>query len=196
MASGSSMLPPLLLEAHTSRTLTLPISPPHTHKKYQQVSCTEPYEWKDPTDGEWEFNAAAKEAAGGKQFLVVAYDFGIKHNILRRLASFGCKIMVVPATYPADKVLAMNPDGVFFSNGPVGDALVWMGAGGRLCVWGGGRTCCEGEGRVTGKCFVGAGLGVKRAARSWWYRQPRIRCWLWTLMASFSATARWVPFYS
>lgn len=50
---------------------------------------------------------------------VVAYDFGIKHNILRRLASYGCKIIVVPATYPASKVLEMNPDGVFFSNGPV-----------------------------------------------------------------------------
>lgn len=50
---------------------------------------------------------------------VVAYDFGIKHNILRRLASYGCSITVVPADYPADKVMAMNPDGVFFSNGPV-----------------------------------------------------------------------------
>ena len=50
---------------------------------------------------------------------IVAYDFGIKHNILRRLASFGCKITVVPADYPASKVLDMNPDGVFLSNGPV-----------------------------------------------------------------------------
>lgn len=50
---------------------------------------------------------------------VVAYDFGIKHNILRRLASFGCSITVVPADYPADKVMGLNPDGVFFSNGPV-----------------------------------------------------------------------------
>ena len=50
---------------------------------------------------------------------IVAYDFGIKHNILRRLASFGCKITVVPADYPASKVLEMNPDGIFLSNGPV-----------------------------------------------------------------------------
>jgi carbamoylphosphate synthase small subunit len=50
---------------------------------------------------------------------VVAYDFGIKHNILRRLASFGCKLTVVPATYPASEVMKLNPDGVFFSNGPV-----------------------------------------------------------------------------
>ena len=50
---------------------------------------------------------------------VVAYDYGIKHNILRRLASFGCRVTVVPADYPAKKVLEMNPDGVFLSNGPV-----------------------------------------------------------------------------
>jgi len=92
---------------------------PHPTRYPQKVSCTEPYEWKDPTETEWEFNDNTKTAAGGKPFTVVAYDFGIKHNILRRLASFGCKIVVVPATYPADKVLAMNPDGVFFSNGPV-----------------------------------------------------------------------------
>lgn len=54
---------------------------------------------------------------------IVAYDFGIKHNILRRLASFGCKITVVPADYPASKVLEMNPDGIFLSNGPVSSAL-------------------------------------------------------------------------
>ena len=50
---------------------------------------------------------------------IVAYDFGIKHNILRRLASFGAKVTVVPANYPAEKAMELNPDGVFFSNGPV-----------------------------------------------------------------------------
>ena len=84
----------------------------------KEVTCTEPYEWKDTTGEEWEWVANATELSGGKPFNVVAYDFGIKHNILRRLASFGCKVTVVPADYPADKVLAMNPDGVFFSNGP------------------------------------------------------------------------------
>ena len=49
----------------------------------------------------------------------MAYDYGIKHNILRRLASMGCRVTVVPADYPAKKVLEMNPDGVFLSNGPV-----------------------------------------------------------------------------
>ncbi|KAJ0039688.1 hypothetical protein Pint_27138 [Pistacia integerrima] len=50
--------------------------------------------------------------------LVIAYDFGIKHNILRRLASYGCKITVVPSTWPASETLKMKPDGVLFSNGP------------------------------------------------------------------------------
>lgn len=49
----------------------------------------------------------------------MAYDFGIKHNILRRLASFGAKVTVVPANYPAEKAMELKPDGVFFSNGPV-----------------------------------------------------------------------------
>jgi carbamoyl-phosphate synthase small subunit len=83
-----------------------------------QVTCTEPYEWKDITISEWEFSLAVKSRNGTEPFHVVAYDFGIKHNILRRLASFGCKITVVPADYPAEKVLEMNPDGIFLSNGP------------------------------------------------------------------------------
>jgi carbamoylphosphate synthase small subunit len=63
--------------------------------------------------------SAAKAGNGGKPLKVVAYDYGIKLNILRRLASFGCDVTVVPADFPAEKVLDMNPDGVFFSNGPV-----------------------------------------------------------------------------
>jgi carbamoyl-phosphate synthase small subunit len=55
---------------------------------------------------------------GPPQYHVVAYDFGIKHNILRKLASEGCRVTVVPAETNADDVLALNPDGVFLSNGP------------------------------------------------------------------------------
>lgn len=58
------------------------------------------------------------EVAAGKRFRVVAYDFGVKRNILRLLADQGCDVTVVPATTPAADVLAMNPDGVFLSNGP------------------------------------------------------------------------------
>lgn len=82
------------------------------------VSCDAPYEWRKGTDEEWEFSPAARATHGGQPFHVVAYDFGIKYNILRRLASYGCKITVVPATYPASEVMKLNPDGVFFSNGP------------------------------------------------------------------------------
>lgn len=84
----------------------------------REVTCAEPYEWAERTEGEWEFAAAARAAEGGAPLHVVAYDYGVKRNILRRLASFGCRVTVVPADFPAADVLAMDPDGVFFSNGP------------------------------------------------------------------------------
>ncbi|CAJ1937897.1 unnamed protein product [Sphenostylis stenocarpa] len=78
------------------------------------VSCRAVHEWVDKTKQEWDFSSRGSEEI----FHVVAYDFGIKHNILRRLASYGCKITVVPSTWPATETLKMNPDGVLFSNGP------------------------------------------------------------------------------
>ena len=57
-------------------------------------------------------------ASSSGQYHVVAYDFGVKRNILRMLADRGCRLTVVPAQTPAEQVLAMNPDGVFLSNGP------------------------------------------------------------------------------
>ena len=77
------------------------------------VSCKTPHEWVDKTKQQWEFSKVP-----GETFHVVAYDFGIKHNILRRLASYGCKITVVPCTWPASETLKMKPNGVIFSNGP------------------------------------------------------------------------------
>ncbi|XP_074571904.1 carbamoyl phosphate synthase small chain, chloroplastic isoform X1 [Curcuma longa] len=85
------------------------------------VSCETPYEWLKKTNSQWEFN---KDQNLAKSFHVVAYDFGIKHNILRRLASYGCKITVVPSKWPASETLKMNPDGVLFSNGPGDPAAV------------------------------------------------------------------------
>ncbi|ONH99184.1 hypothetical protein PRUPE_6G016000 [Prunus persica] len=79
------------------------------------VSCKAPHDWVDKTNTEWEFNSSKR---GGEAFRVIAYDFGIKHNILKRLASYGCKITVVPSTWPASETLKMKPDGVLFSNGP------------------------------------------------------------------------------
>ncbi|MBK7471565.1 MAG: glutamine-hydrolyzing carbamoyl-phosphate synthase small subunit [Betaproteobacteria bacterium] len=78
------------------------------------VSCAEPYEW---SGGIWSL-AGGYQPAGPARFHVAAYDFGIKHNILRMLAERGCRLSVVPAQTPAATVLAINVDGVFLSNGP------------------------------------------------------------------------------
>lgn len=78
------------------------------------VSCPTAYEW---TETEWQLGAGFGKQDAPK-FKVVAYDFGVKRNILRMLAERGCAITVVPAQTPASEVLAMNPDGVFLSNGP------------------------------------------------------------------------------
>ena len=80
----------------------------------QVVTTPEKYEWNE---GEWQLGEGYVTPAPGK-FHVVAYDYGVKRNILRMLASRGCRLTVVPAKTPASEVLAMQPDGVFFSNGP------------------------------------------------------------------------------
>jgi carbamoyl-phosphate synthase small subunit len=80
------------------------------------VTCDKPYEW---TEGLWQLGKGYSRGNGGeKKYKVLAYDFGIKFNILRCLVSAGCAVTVVPATFPADEALAMNPDGIFLSNGP------------------------------------------------------------------------------
>jgi carbamoyl-phosphate synthase small subunit len=80
----------------------------------QAVSCATPYDW---TSGAWSLGAGYRQLSDVK-FHVVAYDFGVKHNILRLLADRGCRVTVVPARTPAADVLALNADGVFLSNGP------------------------------------------------------------------------------
>ena len=78
------------------------------------VSCTSAYDW---TSGAWALGAGFR-APGNSRFHVVAYDFGIKHNILRLLVERGCRLTVVPAETTAEAALALAPDGVFLSNGP------------------------------------------------------------------------------
>jgi carbamoyl-phosphate synthase small subunit len=80
----------------------------------KEVSVREPYRW-NAGQLDLDRNAFAK---GGGRFHVVAYDFGIKTNILRMLAERGCDLTVVPAQTPASEVFALDPDGVFLSNGP------------------------------------------------------------------------------
>jgi len=80
----------------------------------KEVTVARPYEW---TENIWHLQNGHTQAENLTKH-VVAYDFGVKRNILRLLANRGCRVTVVPATTPAEKVLAMNPDGVFLSNGP------------------------------------------------------------------------------
>jgi carbamoyl-phosphate synthase small subunit len=80
----------------------------------QVVSATEPYAW---TQTEWQLGSGYGELQDAK-FHVVAYDFGVKFNILRMLASRGCRVTVVPAQTPAAEVMKLKPDGIFLSNGP------------------------------------------------------------------------------
>ena len=78
------------------------------------VSTEAPYEWRD--GGTWSLEGY--QPAGEAKFHVVAYDFGVKRNILRLLTQRGCRLTVVPAQTPAAEVLKYRPDGVFLSNGP------------------------------------------------------------------------------
>jgi carbamoyl-phosphate synthase small subunit len=99
----------------------------------REVTTHQPYEWdpEDKVSRDWTIVKGSAEHSGevldnGQvlkslppiRYHVVAYDYGIKYNILRRLRQHGCKVTVVPATTKAENVLAMKPDGVFLSNGP------------------------------------------------------------------------------
>ena len=78
------------------------------------VTAQNPYEW---SEGRWELGKGYREIEQPR-FHVVAYDYGIKRNILRMLAERGSRVTVVPAQFPAKEILRMKPDGVFLSNGP------------------------------------------------------------------------------
>jgi len=80
----------------------------------QKVTVTQPYEW---TQTEWRLGTGYGQQESPK-FHVVAYDYGVKKNILRMLAERGCRVTVVPAKTPAAEVLQHKPDGIFLSNGP------------------------------------------------------------------------------
>src|SRR3989338_4837630 len=78
------------------------------------VSCDKPYVWKE---GEWALGEGYRKNAAS-QYHVVAFDYGVKRNILRMLAARGCKVTVLPAQASAEQALALKPDGIFLSNGP------------------------------------------------------------------------------
>ena len=81
----------------------------------KEVTTSDTYQW---TQSVWDLATDQPADAAETRFHVVAYDYGVKRNILRMLVERGCKVTVVPAKTPAAEVLAMQPDGVFLSNGP------------------------------------------------------------------------------
>ncbi|HTW88253.1 MAG TPA: glutamine-hydrolyzing carbamoyl-phosphate synthase small subunit [Candidatus Binataceae bacterium] len=89
----------------------------------KEVTCAEPYEWEW---GDWEWGRGFRRADGERRDapLVVAVDYGIKRNILRRLVATGFRLKVVPAFASAAEILALEPDGIFLSNGPADPAAV------------------------------------------------------------------------
>lgn len=93
----------------------------------EEVTTDKVYEWRKPTAAAWEFNPNNADMAGKADLTVVAIDFGIKRNILHRLASYGCRVIVVPADTSAEAILQHNPDGIFLSNGPGDPAAVTAG---------------------------------------------------------------------
>jgi carbamoyl-phosphate synthase small subunit len=90
------------------------------------VTTQATYEWTEPSEPMWEFKPESP-ASSSDTFTVVALDFGVKRNILRRLASHGCRVIVVPADTSAAEILKHDPDGIFLSNGPGDPAAVTEG---------------------------------------------------------------------
>lgn len=91
------------------------------------VTTASSYPWSEVDRTPFSLLTDAAIKLNGRRWKVVVYDYGVKHNILRRLTSYGCDLMVVPASFPAEDVLGMNPDGVFLSNGPGDPAAVRYG---------------------------------------------------------------------
>ncbi len=93
----------------------------------KKVTTGRIYEWNEVDRSPFALEAKGEARGGSRPKRVVVYDYGVKYNILRRLASYGCKLTVVPASHPAEKVLEMEPDGIFLSNGPGDPAAVGYG---------------------------------------------------------------------
>jgi carbamoyl-phosphate synthase small subunit len=85
----------------------------------KKVTCSVPYKWDEIDRTIFALAPQAVSAQrNGRRFKVAVYDYGVKQNILRRLTSYGCELTVVPASYSAEQMIALNPDGIFLSNGP------------------------------------------------------------------------------
>lgn len=81
----------------------------------REVTCSKAYMWQGDAGSAW---VPQKAQTSGRRFTIAVYDFGVKRNILRQLASYGANVSIYPAYTPASEILAAHPDGVFLSNGP------------------------------------------------------------------------------
>ncbi len=90
----------------------------------KKVTTSSAYNWDSVDTTPFALQPMTKEKTNGRRWNVVVYDYGVKHNILRRLRSYGCRLTVVPSSYSAQQVLDLRPDGVFLSNGPGDPAAV------------------------------------------------------------------------
>jgi carbamoyl-phosphate synthase small subunit len=117
----------------------------------REVSCAAPYGWDE---GSFALETSGPRAPRPRvRHHVVAYDFGVKRNILRRLVDCGCRVTVVPAATTAEEVLALRPDGIFLSNGPGDPAAVGYAA--RAC-----RALVDAELPLFGICLGHQILGL------------------------------------
>jgi carbamoyl-phosphate synthase small subunit len=91
------------------------------------VTTGKTYEWDAIDKTPFALKPIGRAEGDGHPWFVVVYDYGVKQNILRRLALYGCKLLVVPASFPAEKVLELQPDGIFLSNGPGDPSAVRYG---------------------------------------------------------------------
>lgn len=128
----------------------------------REVTCPEAYHWTGDEGSKWvrpppSHNDAGQKKENGAGLKVVAYDFGIKKNILRHLAAYGAQVIVVPADTAAQTVLALEPDGVFLSNGPGDPAGLPYAVGGVRELLGSGLPVF---GICLGHQLIGRALGA------------------------------------
>ncbi|MGK7906362.1 MAG: glutamine-hydrolyzing carbamoyl-phosphate synthase small subunit [Synechococcus sp.] len=93
----------------------------------EKVTTSQPYEWNETTQEEWSYGQPIAPAGTSNPLTVVALDFGVKRNILRRLSTYGCRVVVMPASATPEEILSHNPNGIFLSNGPGDPAAVLQG---------------------------------------------------------------------
>jgi carbamoyl-phosphate synthase small subunit len=155
----------------------------------KEVTTKEVYEWSIPTDPIWEFRLSNKEISRNT-LTVVAIDFGIKRNILRRLTSYGCRVIVVPFNTSAEEILKYNPDGIFLSNGPGDPSAVEEGIEVTKALIQAGKPTF---GICMGHQILGLSLGAKTFKLKFGHRGLNQPCGLNQQVEITSNCSRFIP---